>query len=199
MDGAKYDPARSTNDIAKAIRADIKAAMLKAPSDPQSLPKGLKVSVRLDKFAGGCSINARITAFPVALLNPAAVVAQKLLPHEPLRFSRYTKECDRVLAVLGKLMAAYNFDKSDPQSDYFHVRFYGDASIHHEYYAARKLELLASPHLAELLADLAITIAGRDLDMARRTIATLDEGYVDVAAERRALQAQLASDAREVA
>lgn len=198
MQGAKYDAARSTNDIAKAIRADIKAALMKAPSDPQSLPKGLKVSVRLAKFAGGCSINARITAFPGALLNPAAVVAQKLLPHEPLRFSRHTTEAERVLSVLKELMDAYNFDRSDPQSDYFHVRFYGDASIHHDYYAARKLELLASPELAELLADLAITIAGRDLEMARRTIATLDEGF-DAAAERRALQAQLASDAREVA
>lgn len=199
MQGAKYDPARSTNDIAKAIRADIKAAMGKPAADPWALPKGLKVSVRLDKFAGGCSINARITAFPGALLNPAAVVAQKLLPNEPLRYSRLTKEGDRVVAVLDGLMADYNFDKSDPQSDYFHVRFYGDAGVHHDYAAQRKLELLASPHLADLLADLAITVAGRDLEMAKRTIATLNEGYADVATERRELEALLFPKQREAA
>jgi hypothetical protein len=199
MQGAKYDPARSTNDIAKAIRADIKAAMGKPAADPWALPKGLKVSVRVDKFAGGCSINARVTAFPGALLNPAAVVAQKLLPNEPLRYSRLTTEGDRVVAVLDGLMADYNFDKSDPQSDYFHVRFYGDAGVHHDYAAQRKLELLASPHLADLLADLAITVAGRDLEMAKRTIATLNEGYADVATERRELEALLFPKQREAA
>jgi hypothetical protein len=199
MQGAKYDPARSTNDLAKALRADIKAAMGKPAVDPWALAKGLKVSVRLDKFAGGCSITARITAFPGALLNPAAVVAQKLLPNEPLRYSRLTKEGDRVVAVLDGLMADYNFDKSDPQSDYFHVRFYGDAGVHHDYAAQRKLELLASPHLADLLADLAVTIAGRDLDMAKRTIATLNEGYADVATGRRELEALLFPKQREAA
>lgn len=57
-----------------------------------------------EKFAGGCSINARITAFPGALLNPAVVVAQKLLLNEPLRYLRLTKEGDRVVAVLDGLM-----------------------------------------------------------------------------------------------
>lgn len=191
MQGAKFDSARSTNDIAKAIRADIKAAMAKPSGEPWALPKGLKVSVRLEKFAGGCSINARITAFVGALLNPAAVLAQKLLPNEPLRYPRLTKEGARVVAVLDALMADYNYDKSDPQSDYFNVRFYGDAEVHYEYAAQRKLELLASPQLAELLADLAITVAGRDLEMAKRTIETLNEGYDDCATERRELQALL--------
>lgn len=191
MQGAKYDSNRSTNDIAIAIRADIKSAKGKPAGEPWALPKGLKVSVRLEKFAGGCSINARITAFPGALLNTASVVSQKLLPNEPLRYPRLTKEGARVVAVLDALMASYNYDRSDPQSDYFAVRFYGDAEVHHEYAAQRKLELLASPELAELLADLAITVAARDLEMAKRTIATLNEGYEDPPTERRELQALL--------
>ncbi len=191
MQGTKYDPARSTNDIAKAIRADIKAAMGMPSAAPWALPKGLKVSVRLDKFAGGCSIKARITAFPGALLNPAAVVGRKLLRHEPLWYPRLTKEGARVVAVLDALMAAYNYDRSDPQSDYFSVRFYGDAEVHHEYAEQRKLELLASPHLSDLLADLGVTVAAGELEMARRIIATLNEGYDDAATERREVQALL--------
>ena len=191
MQGAKYDSNRSTNDIAKAIRADIKSAIAKPAGEPWALPKGLKVSVRLDKYAGGCSINARITAFAGALLNPASVAWEKLLPNEPLRFPRLTKEGARVLSVLEALMADYNYDRSDPQSDYFNVRFYGDASVHSEYRAQRKLELLAVPALVELLADLQVTVACRDLETAKRTIATLNEGYEDCPTERDELQALL--------
>ena len=191
MEGSKYDGARSTNDIAKAIRADIKAAMKKPATDAWALPKRLKVSVRLAKFAGGCSINSRITAFPGPLLNPASVLWQRLFPNEPLRYSRLTKEAARVVAVLDALMSDYNYDRSDPQSDYFSVRFYGDAEVHYEYAAMRKLELLASPELAALLADLEVTVACRDLETAKRTIATLNEGYEDPPTERRELKALL--------
>lgn len=198
MEGAKYDPKRSTNDIAKAIRADIKAALSRPPGDPWGLPKGLKVSVRLDKFAGGCSINARITAFPGPLLNPAREVWRRLFPHQPLRHSPLTREAARVVAVLEAFLAAYNFDKSDPQSDYFNVRFYGDAEVHWEYAAQRGAELLAEPALAELVADLAVAVAGRDVATAERTIATLDEGY-DSVSEERELRALLCAKRAEAA
>jgi hypothetical protein len=191
MEGSKYNGARSTNDIAKAIRADIKAAMKKPATDAWSLPRRLKVSVRLAKFAGGCSINSRITAFPGPALNPASVVWQKLLPNEPLKYSRLTREGARVVAVLDAMMSAYNYDRSDPQSDYFSVRFYGDAEVHHEYGAQRQLELLASPELAALLADLEVTVACRDLETAKRTIGSLNQGYEDSPTERRELKALL--------
>lgn len=199
MQGAKYDSNRSVNDIAKAIRADIKVAMAKPARDPLSLPTGLKVSVRLAKFAGGCSINSRITAFPGSLHNPASVAWERLLPHEALRYPRLTREAARVVAVLEALMADYNYDRSDPQSDYFCVRFYGDADVHHAYAAARKLELLASPDFTALLDDLGVAAACRDLDAVKRTIATLNEGYEDAWAERRELEALLSPPSREAA
>jgi hypothetical protein len=31
--------------------------------------------------------------------------------------------------ILDRMRRAYNFDNSDPMVDYFHVRYYGDASF----------------------------------------------------------------------
>lgn len=196
MQGAKYDSARSTTDIAKAIREDIKAAMKKPPGDPLALPRGLRVSVRLERFSMGCSINARITAFLGPLLNPARVVWQRLFPHKAMEHAQFTKEGARVLAVLDALMAAYNFNESDPQTDYFNVRFYGDASVHWRYAAARRDEVIAS--VGELLADLAVTVASGALAEAERTVASLNEGY-DPRTEAAELKALLAGTTSEVA
>jgi hypothetical protein len=198
MQGAKYDSARSTNDIAKAIRADIKAAMAKPADEPWALPRGLKVSVRLSRFAGGCSIYCRITAFPGPLLNPAAVAWQRLFPHAALRYPRLTRQAARAVAVLDGLMADYNYDRSDPQSDYFNVRFYGDAEVHSDYLAQRKLEL-ASSDLTALLEDLRVGVAGGEAEAVKRTVASLNEGYEDGPTERRELAVLLSAPTREAA
>lgn len=191
MEGSKFDRACSINDIAKAIRADIKAAMKKPGTDAWALPKGLKVSVRTQKFSGGCSIDANITAFEGPLHNLAAVLFSEALPHAPQAFPWFTKEVARVLAVLKGLMDAYNFDKSDTQSDYFHVRFYDHQGIDSDYSRRRRLELLSSPAVTTFLPDVRITAVSGDLDTAKRAIATMNEGYDDGPTERRELKALL--------
>lgn len=191
MEGSKYDRARSTNDIAKAIREDIKAAMKKPATDAWALPKGLKVSVRVQKFAGGCSIDANITAFEGPLHNLAAVLWSEALPNEPQAFPWFTKEVARVLAILKGLMDAYNFDKSDTQSDYFHVRFYDHQGVDSDYSRLRRAELMSSPAVTTFLPDVQITVASGDLDTAKRAIATMNAGYADGPTERSELHALL--------
>jgi len=189
--GRKYDSNRSTNEIATAIRQDIKAAQARPAGDPWGLPRSLKVSVRTRKYAGGCSIDVRVTRFVGPLHNPAALLASEALRHERNSFPDYTREVARVLAVLEAIMGDYNFDHSDSQSDHFHVRFYGNAEVHWEYARDRRAELMASPTITSLLPDLLITVAGGDLDMARRQVASQNEGHPDRRTEAAELKALL--------
>ena len=148
--GNKYDEALGTTEIAKRIRADIKAAVKAG-----TLPAGIKVSVRTRHFAGGSSIDLDITAFPENTLNLAEVAAGEIAPLMLHRFGLYTSEAARALSELEAIMGAYNFDGSDTQTDYFHVKFYGHAGISRELQAAHRAELLARE--AELITDMRIT------------------------------------------
>ena len=64
----------------------------------------IKSSVRIDRYSMGQSINVYLSEFG------------KLEPHV-------------VKSVVQDLMNCYNFDDSDPMTDYFRVRFYGFVSL----------------------------------------------------------------------
>ncbi len=174
--GNKYDSKLSTTDIAKRVRAEIKAATALPESDPWRLPKGLKVSVRSRYFAGGSSISSAVTAFPSALLNPACVLHTVLFKHERYTFERYTKDGSRVLAVLKGMLDAYNFDGSDLQSDYFNVNFYGSVDVDGKCETLARESLLASLP-PDLVPDLQVAIANGDTGIARGVLEERDEGY----------------------
>lgn len=184
MEGHKYQRDRSTNDIAKCIRADIKAAI--GAEGPWGLPKGLKVSVRLKKYSGGCSISAAITHCEGALLNPAHFLMAQVLPHDRCEYPRYTREGARILSVLDGLMAAYNYDRSDIQVDYFDVRFYAHVDVHWQYESRLSTEFYAAAE--SLCGDLRVGMAAEGRALVFQQLDSLNEGFANCSNEREALR-----------
>jgi hypothetical protein len=127
-------------EIAKLIRADIKAA-IKAGD----LPEGIKVSVVTETFSGGSSIDINIKAG----LNAAKIhtpAYMKSCANRDLRCApceAFTEEGKRILGLLQRIHASYNFNGSDSQSDYFHVNYYGRAEIGGEYRSKLRAECAA--------------------------------------------------------
>lgn len=124
--GSKYAATKhlSKTEIAKLIRSDIKAAV-KAGKLPVA-----KYYVNTHYFAGGSSIDVRFAHVKedgFVLLNPERVRFD--LDTDSREFTRlniYSVRAEAIMSELKAISDAYNFDGSDTQTDYFHVRFYGD-------------------------------------------------------------------------
>lgn len=121
-EGSKY---RATQGlplvgVAKLIRADVKASVAAG-----TLPRGLAVSVRVRHS----SIDITLTAAPFEILSRAHVLAVDVLPDVHTRISRYTPLTLCALDRLEDIANAYNYDNSEPETDYFNVRFYGHPSV----------------------------------------------------------------------
>jgi hypothetical protein len=115
--GSRYRSGLSTTEIAKLVRLDIKQA-IKA----RTLPKG-RYSVRSAYFANGSSITIRILDLALQVVSPQWAMVEVIDPgrnREPV----YTPAAGEVLKTLEGLLAAYNYDGSDLNTDYFHVNFY---------------------------------------------------------------------------
>ena len=111
--------------IAKAVRSDLKKC-----KSVGLLDKGTKVSVRTDYYSGGQALRVEIKDCAYSALNPVRcqVVAKHPdwinFPEEVLG-KRYSEKAEQEMATINAVVAFYNWDKSDSQSDYFHVNFYG--------------------------------------------------------------------------
>ncbi len=126
--GAKYNAKLTLTEIAKAYRADLKAAQKRG-----ELPKGLKVSVRTEYGSTSGSINATVTALPEGMRahNPAWLVQQqqgKYVPYGQEK-PRFTPEFGAFLRTLEAMLQAYNHDGSQIEYDHFDVRFYGHVRV----------------------------------------------------------------------
>ena len=116
FEGSKYEETKDLDKavLAKLIRADLKA---KFP--------GIKLSVRLSRFAGGSSIDVVIQSMPAGMYvrnhdnrHPVTGMHQ-WMTDEAIEFTKAVRSvCD-----------AYNFDNSEIETDYFNVRFYCDVSF----------------------------------------------------------------------
>jgi hypothetical protein len=124
-------------EIAGMMRQDIKRAIKDG-----RIPNGVKVSVRSDHN----SIDLRVTGVPqgmpvhnpdhlVAVANHGnnyelradEVVAE--IGKDPRSIKRYSPAMQSVLGDLSAIHGKYNWDKSDIQSDYFHVNYYGHEGV----------------------------------------------------------------------
>jgi hypothetical protein len=136
--GSKFDSNLSIVEIAKRVRADIKAA-IKAGD----LPAGLKVSVRAETFSGGCALRVCIMACPFNIMNIARVEFDMDHPHdypetEEVR-ARYNERASEMQEALDSIVQAYNRDSSDIASDYFNVKFYdGHPTFCHELHQSHR-------------------------------------------------------------
>lgn len=119
--GAKYSRDLSIVDIAKAVRCDIKAAVKSA-----ELPAGLKASVRVSKYSMGQSLTVTIRCAPFAIVSREHVAWALENPDTSFSLGPdyYTEQAKSVVSELERIVADYNYDRSDVLSDYFCVNFY---------------------------------------------------------------------------
>lgn len=121
--GAKYEATKGLDvaALAKLIRPELKAI----------LPAGWKSSVRISRYSGGQSIECHLTAPPgfrtyskerVAADIVGGDINTRVLPW-------LSAEAKAIEDKAEAIIAAYNYDGSDPQSDYYNVRFYGNAKV----------------------------------------------------------------------
>ena len=120
--GSKYTGYRDATAICKDIRADLKAA-----TEANYLPAGLKYSVTNDKYSGGQSIRVSIQG---------VTDAERVDLSEPGRHGGYAqlKEATELQARVEAITNAYNQTNIDSQSDYFHAAYWGHADIESDSY-----------------------------------------------------------------
>jgi hypothetical protein len=113
------DPYVRTADIAKAMRADIKAAIATG-----ELPGKFTYSVRIEEYSMGRSIDISIQD------HPDPYIEEQLDDQFGKRqFHRLRSELEPVLWKVKGIWQAYNYDGSDSMTDYFDVDFYGSVGF----------------------------------------------------------------------
>lgn len=113
--GSKYNKELKTKDIAKLLKKEITAKQKSG-----ELPK-FKVGIRSDYN----HISINVGALPFLAINPEYIRNRCHVWH----LSQYTKRANAVLETLNQMLAAYNYDGSDIQSDSFNVNFYSNISL----------------------------------------------------------------------
>jgi hypothetical protein len=117
--GPKYDRDRwrSAAEVARLLRADLKAAQESA-----ALPPSAVFSVRSESFAGGQSVRVEIRNLP----------DREILDHHPDYPNRLNRDARELERTVRRMANAYNRDASDSQSDVFDVHYYAQVSIETE-------------------------------------------------------------------
>lgn len=133
--GAKYRAGMTGPEIAKAIRADIKAAQ-KAGDLP-----AMKVSVRCESSSLHNAIRVFVKAWDGQVWSTARALYDLRNPgaYNPTRF--YSRSAESVLDGLRAIVAAYNYDRSDVQTDYFDVNFYSTVDFSSDLRVASKRDV----------------------------------------------------------
>lgn len=133
-EGAKYQATKDLDRPAlkKAILADVNAQM----------PAGVRVTLKNPHYS---SFTVTVSGMP-SILNPAWVKCRALdtlrgrIDENPPEF---TEEARALMDKVEELVNAYNYDRSDYQSDYFNTRFYLDVHAHHGERQAEELRIHA--------------------------------------------------------
>lgn len=129
--GKKYKSGRKTTDIAKLVRVDIKAAIKEG-----RLPDGTKTSVRSLKFPDGHWIAVYIRHLGTQrVINPAWVKWHDKNPHgiwceAP---ALHTATASKAIKTIRSIVDDYNFDDSDPSTNYTCTNFSTYVIFDYEY------------------------------------------------------------------
>lgn len=118
--GSKYLATQNldVSEIAKLLRTEIKDGV-KAGELPTA-----KYSVRIERFAGGQSIDISVKDIPFRI---RATAAEKAAEQGAPRWA--TPAARELEDKLEGMLQAYNRDDSDSQTDYFNVKFYGHVRL----------------------------------------------------------------------
>ena len=111
----------SLKDIAKAIRADIKAA-----KKAGKLPASVKVAVRGRSFAGGCALDVTVTACAFQIQSDERI--QWVIDNPHIGYfdapEKFTTEAAATLKAIDAIVAPYHWSESDSQTDYWANNFF---------------------------------------------------------------------------
>jgi hypothetical protein len=151
---SKYERGLDIVEIAKRLRAEIKAAIKVG-----TLP-AVKYSVRVERFSGGKALDVTIKDYPGEIHNRRRIELEQEVNKGSAAIGkdRYadlyteyeqtpymTDEAIRLIKVLEALANQWNFDDSDSQTDYFHVNYYlhvaFDSEQSHAEYMRMKAEV----------------------------------------------------------
>lgn len=115
--GKNYDSKLDSSAIAKRVKDAI-----------QEKYDGCKVSITVDKFSGGRSIDISIKDFG---FNPFTKEYLNSLNIEDYKeqVDIYNSKAEKIEKDCSVILESYNFDKSDRMTDYFFVNFYSSVSI----------------------------------------------------------------------
>lgn len=119
MVGSKFQRGMDTAEVAKRLRADIKAAQRAG-----SIPAGVKVSVRTSRFSMGSSVSLTVTACPFMVQTREFLRHHATEPHRFYEGQRQTEAARALLAQLQEMGSEYRRDDSDTSTDYFNCNFY---------------------------------------------------------------------------
>jgi hypothetical protein len=117
---SKFDPSLNIKEIAKRLRKEIKNMQ------KLGIYTGMKVSVRIERYSGGQSLNVTITKWDGQLHNPNWIAADQDDRHE---YHRHTPKVLKALEVLKQLANQWNYDNSDSMVDYFDVNYYTHVKV----------------------------------------------------------------------
>jgi hypothetical protein len=117
--GALYEARLDVAEIAKRMRKAIK----------EEVP-GVKVSVRIERFAGGRSIDIRLKDGPFSIqpLRPWREWEEENL-HRNSWKENYQPALREAMDKLKEIHGRWNRDNSDSMVDYFDVNYYGSVAI----------------------------------------------------------------------
>jgi len=114
MNHAQYDSTLDIVEIAKRVRASIKA-MQKA-----GLFSDMKAGVRIERYSMGQALHVTITKWAGPIHNPAWARADRSNPED---LPRYAPRAAKALAVLRILADGWNYNNSDSMTDYYDVNY----------------------------------------------------------------------------
>lgn len=177
--GDKYEQGLDVAEIAKRVRADIKVAITAG-----ELPAA-KYSVRISRYSMGRSLYVTVDGVPFAIVHEARVRRDVLEPHayHAETLCLHTDEARALLAKVEAIVAAYNFDGSDSQSDYSHVNFYAHVDFSNRQEQAEREALRAKYEATKGMAPAPV-------------VPMTDEEDARLEAREAAVRAEMARDAR---
>ena len=118
--GSKYERTKDLGivEIAKLIRKDLAPLVKK---------HNLKLSITTSKYSMGQSLTVRIKECPgLQVWNPARVqyeaISPRPIPYQPPTF--LSPEAHKIIMEIEETIEAYNYDASDPLTDYYNCKFY---------------------------------------------------------------------------
>lgn len=116
-------------EIAKRMRVNLRNAQ-----SVGMLPEGAKFSVTTDRFSGGQSIDVEVRGMP----DSWTYTTRESIYGGEERI--YSDAAQATVKAIEQMLAEYNRDRSDIQSDYFDVWFYSHVKIESESHAAWRID-----------------------------------------------------------